>query len=510
MPIGVVVASTFVGDTCVKWSRGLVPQAEPQYVQIFRSGPGAWNAWRENRPDIVPHLAGISPTLSERQMGPIHGGPINLKSTLLQGACLRFATLSLADLEAADLSEADLAYARLDGADLTDAHMVDALLDHADFSGATLTRSNLCGASLHYANFSTADLQAADMSDADLAHAHLDRANLRGANLTNARLDYADFSQADLSRVNLAGASLEYARNLTESQLRESTTDAATILPPHMRKTPLAVDGDESKIDHQIFRRRSKLAADAYAPYVNSRRLVVLFVCLALVTTAIVWLRVQANRSLDGQKWLDSVVAQLRPSNNSERGLQPTMPTAAEDTNRQARQVAVPAEPPVIPNQRAATPGGLPMLAQRHPPLEELDETSASSMPNAIAQALGELQPMEQAEPPVEVTALSVPEQSLRTPSPSYTLSPVVTDLPVVSATEFADQAEVIPLPIRKPLIRKPTRKLDDTLPKGPSIARPDQDFASSARRPKGPSRIDSKPQPTGRSFSDDLLAGGL
>ena len=211
---------------------------DPQDVEILRSGPRAWNAWRENNPSTVPDLTGITLRLSERQMGPINGGPINLKSALLQGARLRFATLSAADLEAANMSAADFLHARLDRANLSAANLSNAQLDHADLSGATLTKVDLCGASLKHAILSTADLQAADMSGADLMHARLDRANLSAANLTDARLDYADFAGADLSKANLCGASLQHARNY-KSQLKETTGSGSTILPPHLQGSVL-------------------------------------------------------------------------------------------------------------------------------------------------------------------------------------------------------------------------------------------------------------------------------
>jgi uncharacterized protein YjbI with pentapeptide repeats len=211
--------------------------SDPDHVEILRSGPITWNAWREKNPSIIPDLAGIALKLSERQMGPINGGPINLKSARLQDAFLRFATLSAADLEAADMSGADLMHARFDQANLRAANLSSALLDHADFAGANLTTVNLCGASLRFATLSTADLEAADMSGADLVHARLDRANLTAANLSNAILDHADFAGAKLSRANLSGASLNHAQNLTQAQITESIGNDSTILPSHL-KTP--------------------------------------------------------------------------------------------------------------------------------------------------------------------------------------------------------------------------------------------------------------------------------
>ena len=150
---------------------------EPNHAEILRSGPTAWNAWREKNPSAIPDLAGIALKLSERQMGPISGGPINLRSARLQDAGFRFATLSAADLE------------------------------------------------------------AADMSGADLVHARFDRANLSAANLSNALLDHADFADANLTKVNLSGASLYLAKNLTQAQLEESIGSDSTILPPHLQES---------------------------------------------------------------------------------------------------------------------------------------------------------------------------------------------------------------------------------------------------------------------------------
>lgn len=111
---------------------------------------------------------------SERQMGPISGGPINFSFAQLRHASLHFATLSGANLEMANLSGADLSDARLDGA------------------------------------------------------------NLSGADLCDARLERADFTGAKLGGTNLAGASLKDARNLTQGQIDEAFGDALTLLPPYL------------------------------------------------------------------------------------------------------------------------------------------------------------------------------------------------------------------------------------------------------------------------------------
>jgi hypothetical protein len=133
------------------------------------------------------------------------------------------------------MSGADLMHAQLGHADLSVVNLSNARLDHAHLGGATLTNANLRRARLRFTTLSNADLQGADMSEADLMHAKLDRADLSAANFKNARLDYADFAGAKLAKVNLSGACLRHAKNLTRSQLEESTGSVSTILPPHLQ-----------------------------------------------------------------------------------------------------------------------------------------------------------------------------------------------------------------------------------------------------------------------------------
>ena len=207
----------------------------PNVAEILRSGPKAFNAWREKYPSKIPDLAGIALTLSERQMGSMNGGPINLTCARLNDATLRFATMSGANLEAADLSGADLVHARLNQANLTAAVLSGALLDHADFTGATLAKASLCDARLLFANLSGADLEGADLSGADAVHAQFSQANLSSANLSNAVLDHANFAGANFAEANLCGANLYHAKHVTQSQLEAGFGNASTILPPGLQ-----------------------------------------------------------------------------------------------------------------------------------------------------------------------------------------------------------------------------------------------------------------------------------
>jgi Pentapeptide repeats (8 copies) len=119
-----------------------------KHVEALRRGPRSWNEWRAQNPSLTPNLTGLALSVTERQMGPISGGPINFSFTRLRHASLRFATLTRANLEMADLSDVDLSDARLDGANLSGADLSEAVLDRADFAGTRLGGTNLSGASL--------------------------------------------------------------------------------------------------------------------------------------------------------------------------------------------------------------------------------------------------------------------------------------------------------------------------------------------------------------------------
>jgi uncharacterized protein YjbI with pentapeptide repeats len=392
---------------------------DPKDVEILRSGPRAWNAWRENNPSTVPDLTGIALSLSERQMGPINGGPINLKSARLQGAFLRFATLSTADLEAADMSDADFMHARFDRANLSAANLSNARLDHADLGGATLTKVNLCGASLQHAILSTADLEAADMSDADFMHARFDRANLSAANLTDARLDHADFAGANLTKANLSGASLQHAKNLTESQLKESTGSGSTILPPHLRGS---VSWSVARIPTEIERHdvgpRVPLPAEADVSQIGSHavqrwRVGALFIGVTLVISAFVWQHMNEVVPLDtsgAQRGSESFLAQPKPSlDTGNQGLPPSAPEALMEEKAAAE--GRPSADAEIPPSVASTVDQTETTPEKRP----TPETNSATVPQET-NAKAELQASHGAKPSAE--AFGSREHVAGTPEP--------------------------------------------------------------------------------------------
>jgi hypothetical protein len=120
--------------------------ANDEHVAQLMKGAVAWNAWREESPDIRPDLSGA-----------------NLSS----------ATLIYADLSAANLS----------GANLSAAHLIGANLGLADLSAASLRQANLSAAYLGSANLSKADLSRADLQGATLVDTDLTGADLSGCRI---------------------------------------------------------------------------------------------------------------------------------------------------------------------------------------------------------------------------------------------------------------------------------------------------------------------------------------
>jgi hypothetical protein len=278
---------------------------EHDYAEILRSGPQAWNAWREKNPSTIPDLSGIALTLSERQMGPINGGPINLESARLQDAFLRFATLSAADLEAADMSGADLEHARFDQANLSAANLSSALLDHADFAGANLKKVKLCGASLHH------------------------------------------------------------AKNLTHAQLEESIGSDTAILPNYLHESvsPSVARShtETTALKRRGLRARARHTADADFPRIWSNQLAwivgVLLISGALVCTRFVWQHTNDALPLDtsgAQRESErSLPAQLSLAPGDE-GLQSRAPEALmQEKAATARRPS--ADPEVPPKPSAAS-----------------------------------------------------------------------------------------------------------------------------------------------------------
>ena len=119
--------------------------ANDEHVAILKKGVAAWNAWRDENPDIRPNLSEATLDGADLTGANLSGAFLNrafLVNAILDGADLSEANLSEASLNAAMLIGADLREANLSGADLTTANLIE-----TDFSGADLTGCRIYGVS---------------------------------------------------------------------------------------------------------------------------------------------------------------------------------------------------------------------------------------------------------------------------------------------------------------------------------------------------------------------------
>jgi hypothetical protein len=148
--------------------------ANDEHVALLKQGVAAWNAWRDENPDIRPDLFGAN------LIGAYLGGA-NLSGADLVGANFTGAYLGGANLSGAYLGGANLSWADLVGANLTGAY-----LGGANLSGAYLVGANLMGA-----NLSGAYLERAALVDADLAGADLTGCRIYGISAWGLKLEGA-------------------------------------------------------------------------------------------------------------------------------------------------------------------------------------------------------------------------------------------------------------------------------------------------------------------------------
>ncbi|MBU8923066.1 MAG: pentapeptide repeat-containing protein [Bacteroidales bacterium] len=120
--------------------------ADQVHKEILVQGVAAWNAWRQDNPDITPDLS--ESNIRVKELAGINFRGADLTRAILSGADLKGANLEGADLSGADLMEADLQGAWLSGADLGSANMMGADLKKADLTGVNLENAILYRADL--------------------------------------------------------------------------------------------------------------------------------------------------------------------------------------------------------------------------------------------------------------------------------------------------------------------------------------------------------------------------
>ncbi|WP_088344200.1 MULTISPECIES: DnaJ domain-containing protein [Rhodomicrobium] len=134
----------------------------PDHLAKLREGPVAWNDWRADNPGLTPDLSNVVLSAGETLLGPVQGGPFDLRDALLNRANFDSAVLAGAILENADLRGANLSCASLVSADLSFANLYGAILQHADFQDAKLTGTIFDAAQLELAvNLTQAQIEEA-------------------------------------------------------------------------------------------------------------------------------------------------------------------------------------------------------------------------------------------------------------------------------------------------------------------------------------------------------------
>jgi uncharacterized protein YjbI with pentapeptide repeats len=174
-----------------------------------------------------------------------------LRGQKLAGAKLDRAVLLGVDFGGADLGgamfrQAEINHASFRRALLRGASFEKAVVVRADFSGAQFGGAKLEKAEFHRSDLSGAMLKDVDLSKGDFGRSNFDGADLRGATLrlsnvarasfVRARLDGADFRQVFTFGARFAGTDLSTVKSLTQEQLDVACGDAATKLPPGMKR----------------------------------------------------------------------------------------------------------------------------------------------------------------------------------------------------------------------------------------------------------------------------------
>jgi uncharacterized protein YjbI with pentapeptide repeats len=164
----------------------------------------------------------------------------------LEGIDLSRATLSIANFTDKSLARAQLFETDLSFTTLVRTNFEGSTAIWAKFQKSTLTDARLANASLQAADFTEADLQDTNFEKAHCFLAHFEGAKInaakfteadcQGANFSKAIADGTSFEQADLRGAAFFDVDLSKARDITSEQLADTLGDAATVLPPTLKR----------------------------------------------------------------------------------------------------------------------------------------------------------------------------------------------------------------------------------------------------------------------------------
>ncbi|HEV7475888.1 MAG TPA: pentapeptide repeat-containing protein [Pyrinomonadaceae bacterium] len=178
--------------------------ANIDHLNLLQRDVEEWNQWREQHPEIIPDLSGMSLHEPDFLGADLHG----------------------ANLSGANCFEAKFGPANLAGADLSDSVFVRADFNRANFTGANLSRAKLI-----MANFGMADLTRANLTQADLTGAILHTTKLIDADLREAKLFSANLTEANLQGADLTGCSV-YGISVWNVDLTRTNQEQLVVTRP--------------------------------------------------------------------------------------------------------------------------------------------------------------------------------------------------------------------------------------------------------------------------------------
>jgi uncharacterized protein YjbI with pentapeptide repeats len=248
--------------------------ANPEQVELLKTGFESWNKWRDENPKVLIDL-------SEANLSEANLVSCNLKNANLSRANL-FRAKFLDDptrasimiegfdgktsrwlrdgstFENSDLSDANLSEVNASGYDFRKAKLVKAnlkngvfhgaIFSNADLSNCDFSGSNLKETDFSYANAIGSKFIQSNLNDSDLKGAIFSKADIRGATLCKinavetildkSNLSKADLSNANLSRASLIKANLNYA-TLYNVNFLETDLSGATLVESYLREANL-------------------------------------------------------------------------------------------------------------------------------------------------------------------------------------------------------------------------------------------------------------------------------